>query len=175
VNNVVQYPHFIIKGSSRILNFVKHQFIAPERILLNVILMKSNMNILIVDDDADDRTLFIDAIKEVDAGITCTTANDGKQALDNLKGNYNSLPDFVFLDLRMPRFSGKKCLLEMKADEKLKSIPVVIYTTSNDVEEAKELQDLGAVHFISKPGDPDEIYYVVSFVLEEQLKHLKGS
>jgi response regulator RpfG family c-di-GMP phosphodiesterase len=42
------------------------------------------------------------------------------------------------------------------------------------VEEAKELQELGAVHFISKPGDPEEIYYVVSFVLEEQLNRRKG-
>ncbi|HZF65700.1 MAG TPA: response regulator [Chitinophagaceae bacterium] len=133
------------------------------------------MNILIVDDDADDRSMFIDAIKEVDEEINCTSAIDGKQALDLLKNNYESLPDFIFLDLRMPRFSGKKCLLEIKKDEKLKSIPVVIYTTSKDVEEAKELQELGAVHFISKPSDPDEIYYVVSFVLEEQLSVRKGS
>jgi len=133
------------------------------------------MNILIVDDDADDRSMFIDAIKEVDEEINCTSAIDGKQALDLLKNNYESLPDFIFLDLRMPRFSGKKCLLEIKKDEKLKSIPVVIYTTSKDVEEAKVLQELGAVHFISKPSDPDEIYYVVSFVLEEQLSVRKGS
>jgi CheY-like chemotaxis protein len=111
------------------------------------------MNILIVDDDADDRKLFIDAIKEVDADIKCTTAVDGKQALEHLKSNYDSLPDFIFLDLRMPRFSGKKCLLEIKKDEQLKSIPVIIYTTSKDVEESKELRELGAVHFISKPSE----------------------
>lgn len=137
-------------------------------------MMKNNLNILIVDDDADDRKLFIDAIKEVDADIICATAHDGKQALERLKSDYNSLPDFIFLDLRMPRFSGKKCLLQIKDDERLKSIPVIIYTTSKDVEESKELRELGAVHFISKPSDPDEIYYVVSFVLEEQLNLRKG-
>lgn len=131
--------------------------------------MKNNIAILIVDDDADDRKLFIDAIKEVDANIKCTTAIDGKQALEVLKSDDTSLPDFIFLDLRMPRFSGKKCLLELKKDDRLKSIPVIIYTTSKDVEESKELQELGAVHYISKPSDPEEIYYVVSFVLEEQL------
>ncbi|HZH37288.1 MAG TPA: response regulator [Flavisolibacter sp.] len=136
--------------------------------------MKDRINILIVDDDADDRELFIDAIKEVDSEIECTTAVDGKQALEQLKNSYDSLPDFIFLDLRMPRLSGKKCLLQIKNDERLKSIPVIIYTTSRDVEEAKELQELGAVHFISKPGDPEEIYYVVSFVLEEQLNRRKG-
>jgi DNA-binding NtrC family response regulator len=132
-------------------------------------MMKDNMTILIVDDDADDRNLFISAIKQINTNIKCITATDGKQALDLLKSRYDSLPDFIFLDLRMPRFSGKKCLLEIKKDEQLKSIPVVIYTTSKDVEESKELRELGAVHFISKPSDPDEIYYVVSFVLEEQL------
>lgn len=142
---------------------------------LNVITMKENMNILIVDDDADDRKLFIDAIKEVDANIKCSTAVDGKQALELLKSNYASLPDFIFLDLRMPRFSGKKCLLQIKSDEQLKSIPVIIYTTSKDLEESKELRELGAVHFISKPSDPEEIYYVVSFVLEEQLNILRNS
>ena len=136
--------------------------------------MKNNINILIVDDDADDRELFMDAIKEVDADIKCTTAIDGKQALECLKSNYKTLPDFIFLDLRMPRSSGKKCLLEIKRDEQLKSIPVIIYTTSKDVEEAKELREMGAVHFISKPSDPDEIYYIVSFVLEEQLNMRKG-
>jgi CheY-like chemotaxis protein len=114
--------------------------------------MKDRINILIVDDDADDRELFIDAIKEVDSEIECTTAVDGKQALEQLKNSYDSLPDFIFLDLRMPRLSGKKCLLQIKNDERLKSIPVIIYTTSRDVEEAKELQELGAVHFISKPA-----------------------
>lgn len=132
------------------------------------------MSILIVDDDADDRKLFIDAIKEVNAKFICTTAIDGKQALMQLKANYDSLPDFIFLDLRMPRFGGKKCLIELKSDDKLKSIPVIIYTTSKDVDEAKELSELGAVHFISKPSDPDEIYYIVSFVLEEQSNINKG-
>jgi CheY-like chemotaxis protein len=132
--------------------------------------MKDNLNILIVDDDADDRQLFVDAIRQVDENITCTTADDGKQALDLLKSNDTYLPDLIFLDLRMPRFSGKKCLLELKNDVVLKPIPVVIYTTSREVEESRELRELGAVHFVSKPSDPEEIYYVVSMVLEEQLR-----
>jgi CheY-like chemotaxis protein len=85
--------------------------------------MKDRINILIVDDDADDRELFIDAIKEVDSEIECTTAVDGKQALEQLKNSYDSLPDFIFLDLRMPRLSGKKCLLQIKNDERLNPFP----------------------------------------------------
>jgi CheY-like chemotaxis protein len=72
------------------------------------------------------------------------------------------------LDLRMPRYNGKQCLLKIKADERLKDIPVIIYTTSKEIQDSEEMQGLGAVHFISKPSNPDEIYYVLSLALEEQ-------
>ena len=131
--------------------------------------MKEGISLLIVDDDADDRNLFIETMKEVDEDIKCISANDGQQALDFLK-NSPSLPDFIFLDLRMPRIGGRKCLFEIKKDERLKPIPVIIYTTSNEVEESKALIEMGAVYFISKPSNPEELYYLVSFVLEEQLR-----
>ena len=132
------------------------------------------MKILIVDDDADDRALFINAIGAIDSNIKCATANDGKQALELLNDSAISLPDFIFLDLRMPRYNGKNFLKKIKEDQALKSIPVIIYTTSREVAESVELKEMGAVHFISKPSDPDEIYYVVSFVLEEQLNSLRS-
>lgn len=129
--------------------------------------MKDKTKLLIVDDDADDRQLFIDAVKEFDEHIECVSAKDGKEALDLLNDLATSLPDYIFLDLRMPRFNGKKCLLEIKKSERLKEIPVIIYSTSRELEESKELKEMGAVHFISKPSNPEEVYYVVSFALEE--------
>ena len=129
---------------------------------------QSVRKILLVDDDADDRKYFLEAVAEINDTIECATAKDGLQALELLRDPQFSLPDFIFLDLRMPRYNGKQCLLQIKADERLKEIPVVIYTTSREVQESEELQSLGAVHFISKPSDPDEIFYVLSLVLEEQ-------
>jgi len=131
--------------------------------------MKDTMSLLIVDDDADDRMLFIEAVKEVDEDIECITANDGQQALELLQNEDSSLPDLIFLDIRMPRLSGKKCLAELKKDERLKHIPVIIYTTSREVEESKELKEMGAYHFISKPSNTQEIYYLVSLAIEEHL------
>ena len=131
--------------------------------------MQNEIEILLVDDDADDRELFVKAIKDINNDIKCSIAKDGKQALDFLKLRYDVLPDLIFLDLRMPRFGGRKCLLEIMNDQKLKNIPVIIYTTSRNVEESVELRELGAVHFTTKPTDPEEIYYVVSFILEQQI------
>jgi DNA-binding NtrC family response regulator len=130
---------------------------------------------MIVDDDADDRKLFIDAVKEVNRHIECITASDGQQAREVLRKAGSALPDFIFLDLRMPRYNGKRCLQEIKKDEDLKNIPVIIYSTSREVEESQELKAMGAVYFISKPSNPDEIYYLVSFVLEEQLNAARRS
>jgi len=130
------------------------------------------MRILFVDDDADDRMLFMEAVKEVDESYECVTANDGRQALDLLNNVVQTLPDIIFLDINMPRLSGKKCLSEIKNNERLKHIPVIIYTTSKDVEESKELKEMGAYHFISKPSNAEDIYFLISIALEEHLNFL---
>jgi CheY-like chemotaxis protein len=125
--------------------------------------------ILLADDDADDRQYFRAAVNEIDASIEFIETKDGQETLELLQNmDASSLPDYIFLDLRMPRYSGKQCLLQIKGDERLKSIPIIIYTTSKEVEHAEQMQALGAVHFISKPNNPEEIYYVLSLVLEEE-------
>jgi DNA-binding response OmpR family regulator len=73
----------------------------------------------------------------------------------------------------MPRFGGKKCLEEIRSDKRLHGIPVFIYTTSTDVKDSMELKEMGAVHFISKPADPGDIYYILSVVLDEKWNQLK--
>lgn len=131
--------------------------------------MNKNITILIVDDDEDDKQLFIESAKEVNNNIKCVTASDGQEALRLLKDEQKPLlPDYIFLDLRMPRISGKQCLEEIRKDKRLRQIPVFIYTTSRDVEDSIELKNNGAVHFISKPSDPDEIYYILSTVFYEK-------
>jgi len=130
--------------------------------------MDKHITILLVDDDADDRKLFLEAAKEVDETITCVTVTNGQDALFYLKNEANPLPDFIFLDLRMPGLSGQKCLEEIKKDPRLVPVPVIVYTTSREVEESIRLKKSGAAHFMSKPTSPDEVYYMVSSVLGEK-------
>jgi CheY-like chemotaxis protein len=125
------------------------------------------MIILLVDDDEDDGKLFYNAAKELDTTITCISARDGQEALTFLRDQANPLPDFIFLDLRMPGLSGQQCLVEIKSEPRLMSIPVMVYTTSRNVRESEELKQLGATHFMSKPVSPDDVYYMLSFVLGE--------
>jgi CheY-like chemotaxis protein len=126
------------------------------------------MNILLIEDDKDDGMIFSEAVKDFDPAIDFQLATDAGKALSYLRDCKNRLPDFIFLDLRMPGMTGQECLVEIKKDSRLASVPVIVYTTSNDVKESILLKDLGAVHFMSKPVLPEDVYYMVSFVLEEQ-------
>jgi CheY-like chemotaxis protein len=130
--------------------------------------MKKDITIFIADDDEDDKQLFIESVKEIDKDITCISASDGQEALRLLKDEHNPLPDYIFLDLRMPRISGRKCLEEIRKDKRLSQVPVFIYTTSRDVKDVTELKKNGAVHFISKPVNPSDIYYILSVILNEK-------
>jgi CheY-like chemotaxis protein len=126
------------------------------------------MTILLIDDDDDDRKLFFESIAEYDDTIKYVPAADAREALLYLNDVAHALPDFIFLDLRMPGLSGEQCLIEIKKDPRLTSIPVIIYTTSRDEKESARLKGLGAAHFMSKPVMPDEVFYMVSFVLGEK-------
>ena len=136
--------------------------------------MRKKITLFLADDDEDDKKLFIESAKQIDKQIKIFTASDGQEALSILKDKRNPLPDYIFLDLRMPRISGKQCLEEIRKDERLQHIPVFIYTTSREVMDSIKLKESGAVHFISKPADPSEIYYILSAVLNEKWHAVKS-
>jgi CheY-like chemotaxis protein len=113
--------------------------------------MSKTKIVLIIDDDEDDRSLFFDAVKEIDPRVKCISALDGRDALVLLRNKDITLPDYIFLDLNMPRLNGKQCLIELKKDPRLSKIPVIIYSTSKRIEDIQETKKLGAENFITKP------------------------
>ncbi len=130
--------------------------------------MENKISILLVDDDEDDRKLFFEAVKEVDGTAECIGLSSGHEALVYVKNEHNPTPDYIFLDLRMPGLTGQQCLVEIKKQARLTRVPVIVYTTSREVNESIALKKMGAAHFMSKPTSPEEIYYMVSFVLNEK-------
>jgi CheY-like chemotaxis protein len=126
------------------------------------------MTILLVDDEEDDRRLFIEAAREFDSTIICLAASDGMEALDWLQDGDRDVPDYIFLDLRMHGISGEECLVGIKKEPRAAEVPVIVYTTSRDVQESVKLKRLGAAHFMTKPVAPEDVYYMVAFVLGEQ-------
>ncbi|WP_205748106.1 response regulator [Dyadobacter luticola] len=120
--------------------------------------------ILLVDDDSDDSELFLEALHDLDASITCRSATDGVDALKKLDSPER--PDIIFLDVNMPRMDGWECLDAIRNNPSFQEIPVVMYSTSSHEKEVKKAHSKGANHFFKKPD---------SFIaLKETLRHVIG-
>ena len=96
-------------------------------------------NLLLADDDLDDCTFFKDALEELPLSATLSTVHDGVQLMSYLLSRSDDLPDVLFLDLNMSRKSGFECLSEIKLNDKLKAIPVVIFSTSQNLDVVNSL------------------------------------
>lgn len=113
--------------------------------------------ILLADDDADDRMLARDALAESRLANELRHVEDGEELMDYLKrrgryaGEEAPRPGLILLDLNMPRKDGREALREIKADPELRSIPVVVLTTSKAEEDIYRSYDLGVNSFITKP------------------------
>ena len=108
------------------------------------------ITILLADDDADDRELTRLALKEAKHDAELVSVRDGAELLDFLRGR-EERPHLILLDLNMPRMNGHEALAKIKRDPELRSIPVVILTTSTRDEDISTSYDLGANSFMSKP------------------------
>lgn len=117
--------------------------------------MTKPLHILLADDDRDDRFFFSEALKELPVQATLTTIEDGEKLMLYLVENSDQLPDVLFLDLNMPRKNGSECLLEIKKNEKLKKLPVIIYSTSLNNEVADQLYQNGAHYYLQKCNFPE--------------------
>ncbi len=123
------------------------------------------MNVLLIDDDADDIELFRDASQELGARIVCWSAKGGEEALKLLKEELLMLPDFIFLDVNMPLMDGRDLLCILKNDSRLKAIPVYMYSTTSNDEEIRLLKNLGAEDFVIKPTRFDLLVATLGSVL----------
>lgn len=112
----------------------------------------------------DDTYLFGEVLAEVDPNIQFETANNGQEALEHLMKDDHPLPDIIFMDLNMPRMDGKQCLFEIKQNEKLQHIPVMMYTTSSHSTDIEQSMQLGAICFITKPSDFKELKNILSII-----------
>lgn len=116
---------------------------------------KDPIVILMADDDDDDYLLTKKALKESKLLNTLVRVKDGEELLDYLhsRGEFEDAlrPGVILLDLNMPRKDGREALKEIKSDEGLRNIPVVIFTTSGADEDIYRTYQLGSNSFITKP------------------------
>jgi CheY-like chemotaxis protein len=111
----------------------------------------------LIDDDLDDQEIFLMAMQQFDASIRCDFANDGLVAIEKLKADEVDVPDYIFIDMNMPRMNGIECLEEIKKMDHLKDVPICMFSTSADPTLVAKAEALGAIDFIVKPADITEL------------------
>ncbi|HEV8649187.1 MAG TPA: response regulator [Actinomycetes bacterium] len=113
------------------------------------------VRVLVVEDDDDHLFLIRRSLKDL-AGVTVDVARTGEQALDHLRrGRFDSqaLPQLVLLDLKLPRLDGLEVLARIRADAALRSLPVVVLTSSEREEDREQALRVGATWYVCKPVD----------------------
>ena len=137
---------------------------------MNVAASPKVIEVLLVEDNIGDVRLTQEALKEGRLLVNLTVARDGIEAMDILlqKNSYAGAtrPDLVLLDLNLPRKDGREVLREIKADPALKTIPVVILTTSAADADVRATYGAHANCYITKPVDMDRFFEIVK-MLEE--------
>jgi CheY-like chemotaxis protein len=124
-----------------------------------------SLSVLLVDDDPGDVLMIEEALEQLDSARTVHVVNDGEEALAFLrrKGRFTDAPrpDVVLLDLNMPRMDGRQVLADVKSDETLRTIPIVVFTTSQAPADVMSSYALHANAYVTKPINLDELTEIV--------------
>jgi chemotaxis family two-component system response regulator Rcp1 len=132
--------------------------------------MQNYFDVLLVEDNDADILLLKEALEETKNDIHPHVIHNGMQAILYLRGNdpYTDAPrpDLIILDLNLPRYNGFKVLTEIKQNDSLRQIPVVVFSTSQAREEINQCYQLNANCFITKPSNLDDFFEVVKKICD---------
>ena len=119
--------------------------------------------VLIVDDEPD--VLRLVALRLKKSGYEILAASDGKEGFDIIS---SEKPDLVLLDLRLPNMDGVDICKQVKNDEVLRHIPIILFTATSDIEVADKAKEAGANDYMVKPFEPDELLEKISGIIQDK-------
>ena len=123
------------------------------------------MVVLCIDDDPDDTEFFCEAIKAINPEARCLMANDGLTALKMLRTE--PAPNIIFLDINMPRMSGREVLIQIKKNYKWSQIPTIIYSTAIIPRDADDYKKLGALDVVKKLAKFKDLCNALQVILKK--------
>ncbi|MBC7887230.1 MAG: response regulator [Ferruginibacter sp.] len=140
-----------------------------ETVNASVLPTRLPFHILLADDDSDDRHFFEKILNEIPIPTRFTALTDGEKLMTYLFKNSAKLPDALFLDFNMPRKNGAECLSAITLSDKLKHLPVIIYSTSLHRDLANQLYNNGAYYYIRKTdlADLRNVLFYILTLLEQ--------
>lgn len=130
-----------------------------------------HQHVLLIDDDTDDVSLFLEALAETGHPVHGFSIDNGPEALEKLSSG-KITPDLIFLDINLPGMNGWDCLTLIRTTENIRHIPVIIYSTSSHKREADKAERLGATGFLTKPYDYKELTTILQAVLVTDITEL---
>jgi CheY-like chemotaxis protein len=123
------------------------------------------MEILLIEDDLEDAGLTIEALRKGEVPCRISLVRDGEEAMDFLhrKAMYRRAPqpDLILLDLNLPKKSGREVLAEVRGDDRLSIVPVVVLTSSHTHQDILQSENLRVESYLTKPVDLEQFYSVV--------------
>jgi len=134
-------------------------------VLLSALLKKKSLSILLADDDEGSRVIFMEAMAEIAPHVKVSIAVNGRKLMNTLLAPHGELPDIIFLDLNMPIKNGWECLQEIRNNDRLKDIPVIIYSTSANREHIDQTYEEGANFYLIKPDSFNELKLMAKSIL----------
>lgn len=119
--------------------------------------MHQKLECLVIDDDPDDQEIFLMCVEKISQDINCTGITDPVQAIAMLAAEQDYTPQYIFIDVNMPKMSGIECLKELKGMNKLAHSKIFMYSTSSARSIQEESKMFGATDFITKPAKLAEL------------------
>jgi CheY-like chemotaxis protein len=131
------------------------------------------IEILLVEDNPGDVDLVLEGFKESSIAHRISVVDDGVEALAYLRAEDHPCPDFVLLDLNLPRKDGREVLAEMKADPRLRHLPVIIFSSSEAEQDLLHAYHLQASCFVTKAVDLEGFLAAVKSIADFWLANVK--
>ena len=130
--------------------------------------MSNAINILLIEDDADDIELLEEAFKSNGVSYELTSIKEGDKVMSYLDADIH-VPDIIVLDFNLPKLHGREILSLIKSSEKYGTVPLVVLTTSASKEDMSFAKDMGANHYITKPTSISDFNRAVATIVETAL------
>jgi CheY-like chemotaxis protein len=127
------------------------------------------LNVILTDDDEDDRMFFSEALEEICIQTKLMLFNNGQELMNYLLLPDSVLPNLIFLDLNMPKKNGIQCLCEIRNNIKLKDVFIAIYSTSSSEKDIEDSFSNGANIYLNKPNSFGKLREMVERVLQLDL------
>ena len=129
--------------------------------------------ILEVDDDSDDREIFLEAVNSINPNISCKQVESGVEALEYLN-NADVLPDFIFMDINMPKMTGYECVDVIAANPKMKPVQIIMYSTFFNPVDQKKFSARG-IRYLTKTARFSDLIEGIKKITSSEVTELAKS